>query len=65
MPSLPVQATAAEATASTEGQQPRRFPYGDLAYAAQHLIHKMLAGEFNKMLDLLIEHRDSQTVPVS
>ncbi|MGW2112376.1 hypothetical protein [Streptomyces sp. NPDC001948] len=64
-PSLPVQATAAEATASAEGQQPRRFPYEDGAYAAQHLIHKMPSDEFNKMLDRLIKHRDSQTVPVS
>ncbi|MEU0632279.1 hypothetical protein [Streptomyces sp. NPDC005989] len=64
-PSLPAQATAAEATASAEGQQPRRFPYEDGAYAAQHLIHKMPADEFNKMLDLLIKHRDSQTVPAS
>jgi ParB family chromosome partitioning protein len=64
-PSLPVQATAAEATAGVEGQQPRRFPYENGAYAAQHLIHKMPSDEFNKMLDLLIKHRDSPTVPVS
>ncbi|WP_331737449.1 hypothetical protein OG520_45050 (plasmid) [Streptomyces sp. NBC_00984] len=64
-PSLPAQATAAEATAGVEGQQPKRFPYEDGAYAAQHLIHKMPSDEFNKLLDLLIKHRDSQTVPVS
>ncbi|MFE7111894.1 hypothetical protein ACFU98_46360 [Streptomyces sp. NPDC057575] len=59
-----VQATTAQATAGSEGQQPRRFPYEDGAYAAQHLIHKMPSDELSKMLDLLIRHREeSQTVP--
>ncbi|GAA3500075.1 ParB/RepB/Spo0J family partition protein [Streptomyces prasinosporus] len=61
MPSVPVQATAA--TTAGAGEQPKRFPYEDGVYAAQHLIHKMPSDEFNKMLDLLIKHRDSQTVP--
>jgi ParB family chromosome partitioning protein len=41
------------------GQQLKRFPYGDGVSAAQHLIHKMPPDEFDKMLDLLIKHRDS------
>lgn len=60
-PSVPVQATAA-ATADSTGDQPKRFPYEDGVYAAQHLIHKMPPEEFNTMLDLLIKHRDSQSV---
>ncbi|MEV7004106.1 ParB/RepB/Spo0J family partition protein [Streptomyces sp. NPDC093982] len=46
----------------SSGQQPKRFPYGDGAEAAMHLIHKMPADEFNRMLDLLIKHRDSEAV---
>ncbi|MER5996863.1 ParB/RepB/Spo0J family partition protein [Streptomyces viridosporus] len=60
-PSVPVQATA-PTTAVGAGEQPKRFPYEDGVYAAQHLIHKMPPEEFNKMLDLLIKHRDGQTV---
>ncbi|CAL9673183.1 ParB/RepB/Spo0J family partition protein [Streptomyces griseomycini] len=60
-PSVPVQATAATAAAGSR-EQPKRFPYDDGVYAAQHLIHKMPPEEFNKMLDLLIKHRDSRTV---
>ncbi|MFI2380214.1 ParB/RepB/Spo0J family partition protein [Streptomyces sp. NPDC018964] len=60
-PSVPVQATAPTAAASA-GEQPKRFPYDDGVYAAQHLIRKMPPEEFNKMLDLLIKHRDSHTV---
>lgn len=44
----------------TGAQQPKRFPYGDGAEAAMHLIHKMPTDEFNTMLDLLNKHRDSQ-----
>jgi ParB family chromosome partitioning protein len=62
-PTVPVQAVAAETAAVAGGQQPKRFPYDNGAYAAQHLIHKMPPAEFNRMLDLLIKHRDSQTVP--
>ncbi|MEU9158127.1 ParB/RepB/Spo0J family partition protein [Streptomyces sp. NPDC048417] len=43
------------------GQQPKLFPYNDGASAAVYLIHKMPPDEFNKMVDLLIKHRDSQT----
>ncbi|CAL9648090.1 plasmid partitioning protein [Streptomyces sp. DH-12] len=60
-PSVPVQATATT-TAVDMGEQPKRFPYEDGVYAAQHLIHKMPPEEFDKMLDLLIKHRDSRTV---
>lgn len=42
------------------GQQLKRFPYGDGVSAAQHLIHKMPPDEFNRMLDLLIKHKESQ-----
>jgi hypothetical protein len=44
------------------GQQTQRFPYEDGVHAAQHLIHEMPADEFNKMLDLLNKHRESQVV---
>jgi ParB family chromosome partitioning protein len=35
----------------------KRFPYHDGIAAAQHLIHKMPADEFSKMLELLNAHR--------
>lgn len=60
-PTLPAQATTEEA-AGTADQQPKRFPYEDGRWAAQHLIHKMPPDEFNKMLTLLIQHRDSQVI---
>lgn len=60
MPSVPEQSAVDSAT---RNQQPKRFPYQDGAEAALHLIHKMPAEEFNKMLDLLIKHRDSQRAP--
>lgn len=60
-PSVPVQASA-PTTAAGAGELPKRFPYEDGVYAAQHLIHKMPPEEFNKMLDLLIKHRDDQAV---
>ncbi|MFC4506157.1 MULTISPECIES: ParB/RepB/Spo0J family partition protein [Streptomyces] len=41
-------------------QKLKLFPYSDGGNAAMHLIQKMPPGEFNKMLDLLIKHRDSQ-----
>lgn len=62
-PSVPGQASALEATPTGGGeQQPKLFPYGDGVEAAHYLILKMPPGEFNKMLDLLIRHRDSQVV---
>ncbi|WP_328884659.1 ParB/RepB/Spo0J family partition protein [Streptomyces sp. NBC_00299] len=61
-PSVPVQSTATEAVASARDQQPKRFPYQDGTEAAWFLIRKMPPDEFNKMLDLLIEHRDNQAV---
>ncbi|MGW2892306.1 ParB/RepB/Spo0J family partition protein [Streptomyces griseoruber] len=59
VPSVPSQAAA---TAAIGDEQPKRFPYEDGFWAAQHLIHKMPPAEFTKMLDLLLKHRDSQTV---
>ncbi|MEU1519942.1 ParB/RepB/Spo0J family partition protein [Streptomyces sp. NPDC005811] len=59
VPSVPSQAAA---TAGTGEQKPKRFPYEDGLWAAQFLIHKMPPDEFTKMLDILIKHRDSQTV---
>jgi ParB family chromosome partitioning protein len=35
----------------------KRFPYNDGLEAAQHLIHKMSDEEFDKMHDVLSEHR--------
>ena len=72
-PSVPAQGPTAEGTAGPSGgtsanageQKPKRFPYEDGVYAAQHLIYKMPPEEFNKMLDLLIKHRDSQGVPAT
>ncbi|MEU8936272.1 ParB/RepB/Spo0J family partition protein [Streptomyces sp. NPDC048409] len=47
-------------------EQPRRlFPYSDGVDAAMHLIQKMPPGEFTKMLDLLIKHREGQTSAAS
>ncbi|MFD5848235.1 ParB/RepB/Spo0J family partition protein [Streptomyces chartreusis] len=60
-PSVPVQTPAKEA-ASARDQQPKRFPYQDGTDAAWFLIHKMPPEEFNKMLDLLNKHRDSQAL---
>ncbi|MEV6741351.1 hypothetical protein AB0N14_32350 [Streptomyces sp. NPDC051104] len=59
-PSVPVQTTGTDVTAGARGQQLKRFPYEDGADAAYFLIRKMPPDEFNKMLDLLIKHRDSQ-----
>ncbi|MGW6793212.1 ParB/RepB/Spo0J family partition protein [Streptomyces chartreusis] len=61
-PSLPEQTATDEAA---RDQQPKRFPYQDGAEAALHLIHKMPADEFSRMLDLLIKHRDSQSTPTT
>jgi ParB family chromosome partitioning protein len=61
-PSVPGQATATKTTADVRVQQPKRFPYEDGAEAALYLIHNMRPEEFNKMLELLIKHRDSQAV---
>ncbi|KUN77945.1 plasmid partitioning protein [Streptomyces bungoensis] len=64
--SVPVQTTASRATSGNgDRQQLKRFPYEDGVYAAQLLSHKMPPEEFNKMLDLLLKHRDSQSVPAS
>jgi ParB family chromosome partitioning protein len=49
----------AEADQTTRAQL-KKFPYGDGESAAYYLINKMPPDEFNKMLDLLIQYRDSQ-----
>jgi ParB family chromosome partitioning protein len=59
-PSVPAQAIA-ETEADATNQQLKRFPYADGVSAAHLLIHKMSPDEFNKMLDLLIKHGQSQT----
>ncbi|MEU7428355.1 ParB/RepB/Spo0J family partition protein [Streptomyces sp. NPDC040750] len=64
MPSVPSQGLTVDVSAGAGGQ-PKRFPYEDGVYAAQHLIYKMPPAEFDKMLDLLIKHRDSQAAPVT
>lgn len=47
--------------AQAVGQQPKRFPYDDGVSAAHLLMHKMPAEEFDKMVSLLVRHRDSRT----
>ncbi|WFB88332.1 MULTISPECIES: ParB/RepB/Spo0J family partition protein [Streptomyces] len=59
-PSLPAQPTAGDGG----GQQPKPFPYEDGVSAAHHLINKMPQGEFDRMMDRLIEHRASQASSV-
>jgi ParB family chromosome partitioning protein len=61
-PTLPLQSNAAETASGEAEQQPKRFPYEDGVSAAQHLIHKMPATEFDKMLDRLIKHKDAQAI---
>lgn len=65
-PSVPVQATAAEATETTGGprEEPKLFPYEDGTLAAQLLIHKMPPEEFDKMLDVLVKHRENDAASV-
>jgi ParB family chromosome partitioning protein len=48
----------------TAGQPMKRFPYEDGVSAAQHLIRKMPEDEFNKMVDLLVQHRGSAVAAV-
>ncbi|MEV7076619.1 ParB/RepB/Spo0J family partition protein [Streptomyces sp. NPDC093990] len=57
--SVPAQATG-ETPADAGSHQLKRFPYTNGVDAAHLLIHKMPPDEFNKMLDLLIKHADSQ-----
>ncbi|CAL9323979.1 ParB/RepB/Spo0J family partition protein [Streptomyces sp. SudanB66_2053] len=60
VPSVPVQTAAEEPSAKPRDLQPKRFPYHDGAEAAWFLIHKMPPEEFNKMMELLIEHHESK-----
>ncbi|MFD8251294.1 ParB/RepB/Spo0J family partition protein [Streptomyces werraensis] len=48
------------AASSQARQALKKFPYGDGETAAYYLINKMPPEEFNKMLDLLVQHRDKQ-----
>ncbi|WP_033416620.1 ParB/RepB/Spo0J family partition protein [Streptomyces canus] len=59
-PSVPAQAVQDGGTAQAADRPPKKFPYDDGHFAAQLLIHKMPPDEFNRMLDQLIKHRDSQ-----
>ncbi|MFF9090512.1 ParB/RepB/Spo0J family partition protein [Streptomyces sp. NPDC014991] len=59
-PTVPFQATAPDVTAGAGGRQPKKFPYDNGADAAYFLIHKMAPEEFDKMLNLLIKHRNGQ-----
>ncbi|GAA3204918.1 hypothetical protein ACFQE4_31140 [Streptomyces thermocoprophilus] len=45
----------------TARPQLKKFPYGDGESAAYYLINRMPPDEFNKMLDLLIQHRNSNS----
>ncbi|MEV8434702.1 ParB/RepB/Spo0J family partition protein (plasmid) [Streptomyces sp. HUAS 31] len=59
-PAVPVQAPSVEADDDEPARQPKRFPYQDGADAAWFLIQRMPPAEFDRMLDLLIKHRESQ-----
>ncbi|MFF8932382.1 ParB/RepB/Spo0J family partition protein [Streptomyces longwoodensis] len=61
-PSLPYQAKATDTTTGTQGTQPKKFPYDNGSEAAYFLIRRMPPAEFDKMLTLLIQHKDSQSV---
>ncbi|MFF4935316.1 hypothetical protein ACFY2H_41825 [Streptomyces griseofuscus] len=64
--SVPLQGTAAGAiSGARDPQHLKRFPYEDGVYAAQLLTHNMPPDEFDKMLDLLLNHRDGQATPAS
>ncbi|MBE4741595.1 MULTISPECIES: ParB/RepB/Spo0J family partition protein [Streptomyces] len=47
----------------TAGKQPKRFPYEDGQLAAMYLIHRMPPTEFDKMLQLLLQHKDREAAP--
>ncbi|MGW4766144.1 ParB/RepB/Spo0J family partition protein [Streptomyces pseudogriseolus] len=47
------------------GQALKRFPYGDGEAAAYYLINKMPPDEFDRMLNLLVEHRAKQGTAMS
>ncbi|WP_060886385.1 ParB/RepB/Spo0J family partition protein [Streptomyces caniscabiei] len=49
--------------AQTAGKQPKRFPYEDGQLAAMYLIHRMPPTEFDKMLQLLLQHKDREAAP--
>ncbi|QKW31446.1 ParB/RepB/Spo0J family partition protein (plasmid) [Streptomyces seoulensis] len=57
----PREAPAPAATDPVDPSTPKRFPYEDGTLAAQHLIRKMPDGEFNKMIDMCLEHRSKQS----
>ena len=49
----------------SDGKQPKLFPYEDGVDAAMCLINRMPPDEFNKMLNLLIKHRNSHIAAAS
>jgi ParB family chromosome partitioning protein len=55
---VPVQNVPTGTASGGNGQESEGFPYRDGTSAAHHLISGMPPGEFDKMLDLLIQHRD-------
>ncbi|OSZ61310.1 plasmid partitioning protein [Streptomyces pharetrae CZA14] len=57
---IPEPREAAPPGRSADRPPAKRFPYHDGIAAAQHLIHKMPADEFNKMLELLNAHWQRQ-----
>ncbi|MGW7819983.1 hypothetical protein ACWGLF_17975 [Streptomyces puniciscabiei] len=62
MEAIPEPRDAAPTAETADQPSLKRFPYDDGLSASQYLIHKMPPDQFNKMLDLLIKHGDSQAV---
>ncbi|MEU6283982.1 ParB/RepB/Spo0J family partition protein [Streptomyces sp. NPDC047028] len=62
-PTVPEQATGGTITTQTAaGSQPqKKFPYDNGVDAAYFLLHRMPPQEFDKMLDLLVRHRNSRS----
>ncbi|MFI1377652.1 ParB/RepB/Spo0J family partition protein [Streptomyces longwoodensis] len=60
--SVPYQAKTTDTTTGTQVPQPKKFPYDNGAEAAYFLIRRMPPAEFDKMLALLIQHKDSQAI---
>ncbi|MEV0982415.1 ParB/RepB/Spo0J family partition protein [Streptomyces sp. NPDC049915] len=61
-PSVPVQPSGTDAKAEAGSRQLKKFPYDDGAEAAYFLIHRMPPEEFDKMLALLVKHKNSQAI---
>ncbi|MFF4542458.1 ParB/RepB/Spo0J family partition protein [Streptomyces aureus] len=54
------QPTTSDATDAPGWTSPKQLPYDDGVFIAMHLIRKMTATEFDKMLDMLNEHHRSR-----